>query len=63
MKTNPKAVYFLSYDLDNPYDIQQKIFKSFIPNSIPIHGFVNNAAIAYDDIITNLNVDRLGQNV
>ena len=59
MKTNPKAVYFLSYDLDNPYDIQQKIFKSFIPNSIPIHGFVNNAAIAYDDIITNLNVDRL----
>ena len=36
------------------------LFKSdFISNNIPLHGFVNNAAIAYDDLVTNLNQDRL----
>jgi 3-oxoacyl-[acyl-carrier protein] reductase len=40
-------------------DIQKEIFKTFIPNTIPLHGFVNNAAKAYDDIITNLNEGSL----
>lgn len=41
-------------------DVRKALFKSdFIPNSVPLHGFVNNAAIAYDDIVTNLNQDRL----
>ena len=33
--------------------------KEFIPVKEPIYGFVNNAAIAYDDIITNLNHEKL----
>ena len=49
----PKQVFFKSYDLANVVDIQKDLFKNFISNSIPLHGFVNNAAIAYDDIITN----------
>ncbi len=41
-------------------DVRSELFKSdFIPNSVPLHGFVNNAAVAYDDIVSNLNQDRL----
>jgi 3-oxoacyl-[acyl-carrier protein] reductase len=36
-----------------------KEFKEFIPNSTTVHGFVNNAALAYDDLITNMSLDKL----
>lgn len=35
------------------------IFKDAISYGTPLHGFVNNAAMAYDDIISNLNYDQL----
>jgi len=50
---------WLSYDLSNVNDIRFAIFRDFIGFKTPIHGFVNNAAIAYDDIVTNLNYDSL----
>lgn len=53
----PNCAYFLALDLanaQNTYDTFKKYFKK-----IPIAGFVNNAALAYDDIVTNLNLDRL----
>jgi len=59
MKINPEEVKFMSYDLSNVNDIQKELFKKYIPNSVALHGYVNNAAIAYDDIITNLNIERL----
>ena len=34
-------------------------FLNIIKERGPIHGFINNAAFAYDDIITNLNSDKL----
>lgn len=56
----PETVFWQSIDFqDKNINIQETIFKNFLNNKIPIHGFVNNAAIAYDDIITNLNVDKL----
>lgn len=58
-KTYGDRVHFKSIDLSNPHDIRKAIFKDYIPNSIVLHGYVNNAAIAYDDIVTNLNLDRL----
>jgi len=51
----------LQYDLSNTSDIQKFIFKDFIGLKTPLHGFVNNAAIAYDDIITNMNIELLEQ--
>lgn len=51
-----KWIYF---DMSNISDIRQKIFKDFIGLKTPLHGFVNNAAISYDDIITNLNYSPL----
>ena len=49
------------FDLSNTVVIKKEIFKEFIPTNIPIHGFVNNAAIAYDDLISNLNMDSLNE--
>jgi len=60
LKKYPTRFYWKSVDLANDnLDIQKEIFKEFIVNKIPLHGFVNNAALAYDDIITNLNRDKL----
>lgn len=49
-----------SFDLsaNNPNSLTD-FFREFIPSKIPLHGFVNNAAIAYDDIITNINPTSL----
>lgn len=59
MNAHGDQVFYKSFDLAKPDEVQNEIFKDFIPNSIPLHGFINNAAIAYDDIITNLNLERL----
>jgi 3-oxoacyl-[acyl-carrier protein] reductase len=49
---------FIRLDLSNIYEVEFKI-KQEIGNKIKVHGFVNNAALAYDDIITNLNLEKL----
>ncbi len=46
-------------DLSEVKDIRKSIFKEWIGNETVINGLVNNAAIAYDDIITNLNEEPL----
>ena len=50
---------WMSYDLGDIENIAKKIFKEFIGLKTPLHGFVNNAAIAYDDIVTNLTSEPL----
>lgn len=51
--------HFKSIDLSDAENVRRSIFKEFVPNSTTLHGFVNNAAIAYDDIVTNLNLSKL----
>ena len=55
----PDRIFILQYDLQNIEDIKQKVFKEFIGFKTKLHGFINNAAFAYDDLITNLNIDTL----
>lgn len=55
----PDKLKWLQYDLSNYENVRQIVFKEWIGIDTPIHGFVNNAALAYDDIITNLNSDLL----
>lgn len=55
----PYKLKWLQYDLGDAEKIRQVIFKDWIGLDTPIHGLVNNAAIAYDDIVTNLNLDSL----
>lgn len=55
----PDNLKWLQYDLADGENIRQIVFKDWIGFDTPIHGFVNNAALAYDDIITNLNLVSL----
>ena len=48
----------IQYDLSNVDGIKD-LYLEIIKERGPIHGYINNAAFAYDDIITNLNSDRL----
>jgi 3-oxoacyl-[acyl-carrier protein] reductase len=55
----PDSFQWLEYNLNDVENVKKTIFKDWITYQMPIHGFVNNAAFAYDDIITNLNTNRL----
>lgn len=55
----PNQLKWLPFDLSQTEKIKQEVFKEWIGSATPIHGLVNNAAIAYDDIVTNLNMDSL----
>jgi len=55
----PKNLKWLEFDLGNVKKMRQTIFKNWIGLHTPIHGLVNNAAMAYDDLVTNLNIDSL----
>jgi 3-oxoacyl-[acyl-carrier protein] reductase len=46
-------------DLSKIESTLETIFSDYIGFNIPLHGFVNNAAIAYDDIISNLQYNPL----
>lgn len=50
---------YKSVDLADCKNLRQNVFKNFCGNKVQIDGYVNNAAVAYDDIVTNLNLDRL----
>ena len=52
-------LFFKSVDLSDAENVQQKVFKEFVTNRIVLDGYVNNAATAYDDIVTNLNAAKL----
>lgn len=52
-------LFFKSVDLSDSDGVRKTIFKEFVGNSIQLNGYVNNAAMAYDDIVTNLNLERL----
>ena len=48
----------ISYDLSAPEGIKE-LYLSKIKSENPIVGLVNNAAIAYDDIVTNANINSI----
>lgn len=52
-------LFFKSVDLSDSENVQKSVFKDFVSNKIQLHGYVNNAAMAYDDIVTNLNLEKL----
>lgn len=54
-------IVWLPYDLSDVDSIQKVVFKDYIGSSTKLDGLVNNAALAYDDIVTNLNIGKLEQ--
>lgn len=55
IKLNTEKLNCIFYDLENTSNVRDTIIKEWIGFETPIHGYVNNAAFAYDDIITNLD--------
>lgn len=53
-----KGFHWLGYDLSDSENIEV-FLKENLGNRIAFDGFVNNAAFAYDDIITNMNLNTL----
>jgi len=56
---HPGRVRFQSFDLGATDEVARGLFGEFLPLHEKLDGFVNNAATAYDDLITNLNGDAL----
>lgn len=57
--TYPDSLFFKGIDLGDSDNIRKTVFKEYVSNDIVIDGYVNNAAMAYDDIITNLDLSKL----
>jgi 3-oxoacyl-[acyl-carrier protein] reductase len=55
----PERVFFRAYDLSDADGVQAGLFSDFVPFGLPLHGLVNNAALAYDDLVSNLDPKRL----
>lgn len=56
----PDRVKFFAFDLADADGVAAGIFGSdFASLQVPLHGFVNNAASAYDDLVSNLDLERL----
>nr|WP_267875412.1 SDR family NAD(P)-dependent oxidoreductase [Cohnella cholangitidis] len=56
----PDRFKHLSFDLSNSSGIKQ-LYLQQIRKIGPIYGLVNNSAAAYDDIVSNLNMENLEQ--
>lgn len=55
----PNQLHFKSVDLSDSGNVRNSVFNDFLCGRVPIDGVVNNAAVAYDDILTNLDVSRV----
>jgi len=53
------SFHWKSFDISNTHHVKKELFRDFIDFDVPLHGIVNNAAIAYDDIISNLRLGLL----
>lgn len=55
----PRGLKLRKFDLSMTREIRDQIFKQWIGLKTPIDGLINNAAFAYDDLISNCNIDQL----
>lgn len=55
----PNNLMYKSVDLSDSEHVRKNVFGDFVTNKVQLDGFVNNAALAYDDIVSNINLDRL----
>ncbi|WP_372589318.1 SDR family oxidoreductase [Fervidobacterium pennivorans subsp. shakshaketiis] len=58
MKKAEGRYVHVNFDLSKTEEIK-KLYSEVLKNQGPIYGLVNNAAYAYDDIVTNANLEEL----
>jgi 3-oxoacyl-[acyl-carrier protein] reductase len=62
LKRYPDRLKWKACDLEQSSSVEECIFQDFIDlKSVPVHAFVNNAAILYKDLITRIDLDNLNQ--
>ena len=54
-----EQIIIFNYDLIDSENSKDLLLSKFIDLKTPLHGIVNNAALAYDDIVTNLDLKEL----
>lgn len=59
-KKYTQNLLLLQADLSDLSLIDSSSFKTFLSKEKSIHGFVNNAALAYEDLVSNLQLEPLG---
>lgn len=57
----PDQLFFKSVDLSVVEAVGPAVFGDFISSDVALHGWVNNAAMAYDDLLTNMQFEALEQ--
>ncbi|MEM0966539.1 MAG: SDR family oxidoreductase [Verrucomicrobiota bacterium] len=57
----PGCFEFFSVDLSVSDSLEEKVFRDFLSKETILRGLVNNAAFAYDDLATNLDLAELEQ--
>jgi len=60
-EASPERVRFCAADLSAPEKASEVLFGGFVSSDVVLHGLVNNAAEAYDDLVTNLKRERLSR--
>lgn len=55
----PGRAKFRAFDLENTDNLKTGLWAGFLGRGQPLHGFVDNAAVAYDDLVSNLDTGRL----
>lgn len=55
----PQQFHWSAIDLAETDTLKQKIVGELLPTGTPLHGLVNNAAIAYDDLLSNAKKEEL----
>lgn len=62
LKDYPNRLKWKACDLEQSSSVEECIFQEFIDlKSVPLHAFVNNAAILYKDLITRIDLNNLNQ--
>ena len=59
MAQYPDNLFIKTFDLERVEEVKSLFSDEFLGYHVKLHGFVNNAAAAYDDIITNLHFEQL----
>jgi len=58
---NSGSIHFVSFDLEESEKLTAEWMHQVVCREQPLHGLVSNAAIAYDDLLTNLQLAPLEQ--
>lgn len=59
MEAHPERFFFREFDLGTEGEQFDSLFKDWIPRELRLTGLVNNAAMAYDDLLSNASAEQL----